>query len=174
MQLPRYYGEITKRLDGTYVINENGLPYHVTQGRPLFSEVEAYAQDHPDKVTQEQPPTLAEIKAAKWNEIGAVYDEFDRTGTVETSLEYPIQVGQAHLEKLDGAIRYAEMTERESIYITDANDVTHYGVSLANAKMVLLEAMAAALAAHQQKQALRAAVTAAETAEDVEAISWDE
>jgi hypothetical protein len=118
------------------------------------------------------PPTLEEAKEKKLAEISAAYNEFDANGTVETSAGYPIQVGQAHVTKLDGAIRFAEMTDAETIYITDADNVTHYNVSLPDAKKILMEQMGAALAAHAKKQTLRAQVEAAGTVEQVEAISW--
>ena len=69
--IERDFGNIIKRLDGTYVINEGVLPYHVTEGSPLFSQVEAYASANPGMVTLEQPPTLNQVKAAKKAEINA-------------------------------------------------------------------------------------------------------
>jgi hypothetical protein len=170
---PLDFGDVIKLLNGTYIV-QNINPHNVVEDDPLFPEIDAYAEANPDRVTFQQPPTLAEIKAAKWDEIGAAYKNFDRTATVETTLEFPIQIGQEHLVKLDGAIRFAEMVKAETIYITDANDITHYDVDLDDANQVLIEGMTAAEAAHQKKQTLRAAVTAAETAEEVEAISWDE
>ena len=45
------YGNITRRDDGSYVIN-NGM-YHVIQSEAaLFSDVDAYAQNNPDRVTR--------------------------------------------------------------------------------------------------------------------------
>jgi hypothetical protein len=120
------------------------------------------------------PPSLEEVRAAKLAEISAAYNTFDATGTVGTSAGYPIQIGQAHVSKLDGAIRFAEMAGASEIYITDADNVTHYGVGLADAKGVLMEQMGAALAAHLKKQNLRAQIEAATTIEQVNAISWTE
>lgn len=45
----------------------------------LYTEVDAYAKEHPEKVTEELPevssePTLDELKAAKLAEINAAYD----------------------------------------------------------------------------------------------------
>jgi hypothetical protein len=118
------------------------------------------------------PPTLEEAKAAKLTEISAAYNAFDANGTVMTTAGYPIQVGQAHVTKLDGAIRFAEMMGASEIYITDADNVTHYDVSLADAKGILMEQMGAALAAHLKKQTLRAQVEAASSVEEVEAVTW--
>jgi hypothetical protein len=122
--------------------------------------------------TMEPGDDLKIAQAAKLAEISAAYAEFDAIGTAETSAGYPVQVGQAHVTKLDGAIRFAEMTDAETIYITDAGNVTHYNVSIADARGILLEQMGAALAAHAKKQTLRAQVEAAETVEEIDAIAW--
>jgi hypothetical protein len=116
--------------------------------------------------------TLDEAKVKKLAEIAAAYNEYDANGWVMTTAGYPIQVGQAHVTKLDGAIRFAEMTGAAEIYITDADNVTHYGVSIADARAVLMEQMEAAMEAHQKKQTLRAEVEAAGTVSEVEAIAW--
>jgi hypothetical protein len=141
----------------------DGVETEITEYGPL---PEGWSDSSP-------PPTLEEAKAAKLAEISAAYNTFDAAGTVRTSAGYPIQIGQAHVSKLDGAIRFAEMAGASEIYITDADNVTHYDVSLADAKGILMEQMGAALAAHLKKQTLRAEVDAAVTVEDVEAIAWE-
>ena len=66
------YGQIIHRtLDDSYVITKNGLPYHVypysAEYAQEWDEVDAYAEAHPECVTEEKPyvPTLEELKAAK-------------------------------------------------------------------------------------------------------------
>lgn len=57
---------ITRREDGSYVITNNGLPYHVPNSdgfTALWAEVDTYAQAHPDQVTDEPAPTEAELLA---------------------------------------------------------------------------------------------------------------
>lgn len=117
-------------------------------------------------------PTLDELKESKLAEIKSAYDEFDRTGSVVVSLGYPIQCGQAHVQKFDGAVRYAEQTGAATVYITDANDDTHYDVPIADAKTALMEVVGASLKAHALKQELRARVEAATKKEEIEAIAW--
>lgn len=51
---------ITKRtIDGSYVIEKNGYPYHVPNEGEFaeeWAEINAYAEAHPDEVTLEEPP----------------------------------------------------------------------------------------------------------------------
>lgn len=78
------YGQIIHRTaDDSYVITKNGMPYHVYPYAAEFAEewdaVFAYADAHPECVTEEQPyvppvPTLDEAKAAKLSEINAAAD----------------------------------------------------------------------------------------------------
>lgn len=77
------YGHITYRpWDDSYVITKNGLPYHVpNEGEYAeeWAEVRAYAEAHPEMVTEEEPyvppvPTLEEAKAIKLVEINAAAD----------------------------------------------------------------------------------------------------
>lgn len=78
------YGQIIHRTaDDSYVITKNDMPYHVYPYAGEFAEewdaVFAYAEAHPECVTEEQPyvppvPTLEEVKAAKLAEINAAAD----------------------------------------------------------------------------------------------------
>ena len=78
------YGQIIYRTaDDSYVITKNGMPYHVYPYAAEFAEewdaVFAYAEAHPECVTEEQPyvppvPTLEEVKAANLSEINAAAD----------------------------------------------------------------------------------------------------
>ena len=74
---------IHRMFDDSYVITKNGKPYHVypyaAEFAELWDEVFAYAEAHPDMVTEEQPymppvPTLEELRAAKLVEIVDRYD----------------------------------------------------------------------------------------------------
>lgn len=78
------YGQIIHRTaDDSYVIAKNDMPYHVYPYAAEFAEewdaVFAYAEAHPECVTEEQPyvppvPTLEKVKAAKLSEINAAAD----------------------------------------------------------------------------------------------------
>lgn len=74
---------IHRMFDDSYVITKNGKPYHVypyaAEFAELWDEVFAYAEAHPDMVTEEQPymppvPTLEDLRAAKLVEIADRYD----------------------------------------------------------------------------------------------------
>ena len=74
---------IHRMFDDSYVITKNGKPYHVypyaAEFAELWDEVFAYAEAHPECVTEEQPyvppvPTLEEVKTAKLSEINAAAD----------------------------------------------------------------------------------------------------
>ena len=61
-----------RRNDGSFVIKRNGLPYHVTEGDPLFAKVAAAAEgvtlpDEPGPAV----PTIAELAEAKRGEVHA-------------------------------------------------------------------------------------------------------
>ena len=68
---------IHRTLDDSYVITKNGLPYHVypysAEYAQEWDEVDAYAEAHPECVTEEKPyvPTLEELKTAKKARIDA-------------------------------------------------------------------------------------------------------
>ena len=89
------YGRIIHRTsDDSYVITKNGFPYHVYPYASEFAqewdEVFAYAEVHPEDVTEEEPyvppvPTLEEAKASKLEEINAAADR----GIATLTATYP-------------------------------------------------------------------------------------
>ena len=74
------YIKIIRRLDGSYQIDKDGAPYHVpNQGEwtGLWTQIHAYALEHPEEVTVETlplPQTLDELKARKRYEIWGAGD----------------------------------------------------------------------------------------------------
>ena len=78
------FGEIIRRIeDDSYVILREKMPYHVypyhVRYAELWDEVNAYAEAHPEMVTEEEPyvppvPTLEEVKTDKLSEINAAAD----------------------------------------------------------------------------------------------------
>lgn len=75
--MSEYKTIIHRVADDSYVITKNGMPYHVYPYAAEFAEewdaVFAYAEAHPECVTEEQPyvPTLEDIKQDKKSQIDA-------------------------------------------------------------------------------------------------------
>ena len=89
---------ITKRtIDGSYVIEKNGYPYHVPNEGEFadeWAEINAYAEAHPDEVMLEEPPepyvpTEEEIaeaeKHAAVSQANAVLEAKSRAALVQTA-----------------------------------------------------------------------------------------
>ncbi|WP_029434680.1 hypothetical protein [Bilophila wadsworthia] len=172
------YGNIFHRaFDDSYVIIKNGMPYHVYPYAAEFAEewdaVFAYAEAHPECVTEEQPyvppvPTLEEVKTAKLSEINAAADRAIATLTAT----YP-----------DREISTFDKQESEArAYAADPTASTPLLSALAKARglelaelvrRVLIKADAFAVASGSiigQRQALEDQLDACETLEEVDAL----
>lgn len=183
------YGQIIYRTaDDSYVITKNGMPYHVYPYAAEFAEewdaVFAYAEAHPECVTEEQPecvteeqpyvppvPTLEEVKAAKLSEINAAADR--AIGTLTAT--YP-----------DREISTFDKQESEArAYAADPTASTPLLSALAQARgislpdlveRVLAKADAFAVASGSiigQRQALEDRLDACTTLEEVQGITVD-
>ena len=89
-----YLNIIHRTFDDSYVITKNGMPYHVYPYAAEFAEewdaVFAYAEEHPECVTVEQPyappvPTLDEAKATKKARIDA-----ETSASILAGFDYPV------------------------------------------------------------------------------------
>lgn len=85
---------IKRTIDNSYVIEKNGMPYHVPNEGEFADEwtaVNAYAEEHPDEVTLEEPyvPTEEEIaeaeKQAAVSQANAVLEVKSRANLVQTA-----------------------------------------------------------------------------------------
>lgn len=173
------YGQIIHRVfDDSYVITKNGLPYHVYPYAAEFAEewdaVFAYADAHPECVTEEQPyvppvPTLEQTKAAKLSEINKAADAAIATLTAT----YP-----------DREISTFDKQESEArAYAADATASTPLLSALAQARgielselvqRVIAKADILAMASGSiigQRQALEDRLDTCTTIEDVQAIT---
>jgi hypothetical protein len=92
------------------------------------------------------------------------------SGAIETSQGYLMQFDTSDAIKMEGAIKLLEATGAAEGYLTQADDTTVYNVPIDTMKAVLMEMMSAFAACHARKQELRAAIKAAETVEELEAI----
>ena len=173
------YGQIIHRTsDDSYVITKNGMPYHVYPYAAEFAKewdaVFAYAEVHPECVTEEQPyvppvPTLEQTKAAKLSEINKAADAAIATLTAT----YP-----------DREISTFDKQESEArAYAADATASTPLLSALAQARgvpldelvrRVLAKADAFAVASGSiigQRQALEDRLDACTTLEEVQGIT---
>ena len=114
---------------------------------------------------------FAQAKERKFSEISQAHKNYV-AGSLMTSLGYPMQFNITDSIMVEGVIKIAETTGQENIYLTDSNDVTHYDVPIADARMVLLEMSTAFAEAHAKKQLLRQQVEAATSEAELENITW--
>lgn len=85
---------IKRTIDGSFVIDKNGLPYHVPNEGEFadeWAEINAYAEAHPEEVILEEPyvPTEEEIaeaeKQAAVSQANAVLEAKSRAALVQTA-----------------------------------------------------------------------------------------
>lgn len=112
--------------------------------------------------------TLDELKVVKLNELRAAFDE-RVSGTIDAH-DYQMQFDISDSLKMQGAIQLLETTGATEGYLTLANDETVYHVPLEVMKAVLVDMLSAYAACHARKQEFRAAINAAQTAEELNAI----
>ena len=166
----RDFGDVIKRLDVTYVITENGSPYSVKQENPLFLEVEAYAAANPEKVTQEQAPSLADVKAAKKAEINAAKWDDITNGDVEyadlhfhTDQTSQGMIGNAvQLHGAVGALPAIWRAKDGYLTVTNVSQLVAIGGLIAARIEDLFE----------REHILEGDIDAANTVEEVQAIVW--
>jgi len=116
-------------------------------------------------------PTLEDLRNRKYREISRSHKEHV-AGSVMTSLGFPMQFDMKDSIMVEGAIKLAQASGATTIYLTDAEDVTHYDIPLADAQTVLLEMSTAFAQAHAKKQLLRDDISEAQTQSDLDKISW--
>jgi len=112
-----------------------------------------------------------QARERKYSEIAQAHKEHV-AGSVMTSLGFPMQFDMKDSIMVEGAIKLAQASGATTIYLTDAEDVTHYDIPLADAQTVLLEMSTAFAQAHAKKQTLRERAAEAQTQSDLDSISW--
>lgn len=91
-------------------------------------------------------------------------------GNFLTSQGFLMQFDTSDSLKMQGAIQLLEATGATEGYLTQADDTTIYHVPLESMKRVLIEMLTAYAQCHARKQALRAAINAAQNEEELNAI----
>ena len=112
-----------------------------------------------------------QARERKYSEISRSHKEHV-AGSLMTSPGFPMQFDMKDSLMVEGAIKIAQATGATTIYLTDAEDVTHYDIPLADAQTVLLEMSTAFAQAHAKKQTLRAEIALATTQAELNAITW--
>ena len=169
---------IHRTADDSYVITKNGFPYHVYPYAAEFAEewdaVFAYAEAHPECVTEEQPyvppvPTLDEAKAAKLSEINAAAD---RTIATLTATYPDREISTFDKQESEARAYTADATASTPLLSALA---TARGISLPDlVERVIAKADILAMASGSiigQRQALEDRLDTCTTIEDVQAIT---
>jgi len=117
------------------------------------------------------PPALDEIKNAKIAEINEAFDAHV-AGRTSISLGWDMQFNKNDLVMVDGAVRYLEMTGGVEGYLTDADNINHYGLSIQQMKQAALEMTGAHMQAHAHKQQLRDLINSATSIESLSGVVW--
>ena len=175
--MEEYVQIIHRPWDNSYVITKNGLPYHIpNEGKYAeeWVEVQAYAEAHPECVTEEKPwtppvPTLQEAKAAKLAEINTAADK----SIAALTATYPDRE-IATFDKQEAEARAHAVDPTASTPLLSALSQAR-GVPLDElARRVLVKADAFAVASGSiigQRQALEDRLDACTTVEEVEALA---
>lgn len=115
-------------------------------------------------------PRIIEVdKLQKLNELENSFDT-RVSGSFTCSQGWPMQFNRSDTLAVEGAIQLLKATGQSTGYLTDAEDITHYNIPLETIETVKFEMLAAYAGCHARKQELRAAINAAQTAEELAAI----
>ena len=121
---------IIRRANGSYVITYNGYPYHVVNDEEMASfwaEIDAYAQAHPEQVTDEPAPPvpteeelLARAKTLKTSEFDRAMADIDAKLARSTSDIVASMLTPATLAaETDAALLSADELEKsKTIFVT--------------------------------------------------------
>ena len=165
---------IYRRPDGSYVVQREGMPYHVPNDDvygAMWATVDSYAKEHPDVVIDDPgpaEPTLDELKASKLAEINTAYN----TATSSLVSTYP----QTELLTFDKQEQEARAWTEDSAAETPLVDMLAAGRLIDKAELVrriIAKAEAFAVATGYltgQRQRYEDQLKAATTAEEVAAI----
>jgi hypothetical protein len=142
---------------------------------PLFTVVDGVLTKSFNVRDKTQEELDAELEGTKSKQLLRINRKWQEhlEGSVDVSLGFPMQFNQKDIWAVRNVIEFAETMGQETIYLTDSDNINHEGISLSDAKIILLEMGQAHLAAHQKKQALRELVNDAKTTEEVQTISWE-
>jgi hypothetical protein len=169
------YNNLTRNLNGSYTFIKDGLPYNCPnfgEWEEEFAEVDAYAKEHPEEVTVQQPvvETLEEKRQDKFAEIDHSFNERVK-GYMTTTQGYMMQFQPEDSLKMQGSIMVLESMNIPTGYLTQYNDETIRDVPLETMKDVMMQMMRAYAVCHEYKQNIRALINSAGSKEDLDAVT---
>lgn len=174
------YENLTRNLDGSYTFVKNGYPYNCpNMGEWLeeYAAVHAYAMAHPNEVTIEpepEPPTLEELREAKRREIWGAGDAI----LAAVKRNYTQAEIESWSKQEQGAkdLAAGETTTEAAQFV--AGIATLRGIPVDTLRDKILANVAAygqlCTAVIGTQQRLDDLIKAAQSAEDVAAVTWPE
>ena len=172
------YENIIKNINGSYTFTKNGLPYNcpnVDEWVDEYREVNEYAEEHPDEVIIEQPPTpptLDELKQKRLAELTSTFNTIIK-GHFTTTEGYEMQFSEHDSNLLNGSITLMEKQGKTTGYLTQYNDETVYDVPLETMKNVLLQMLVRFAECHSKKQEYRTLINNAGNEEELNNIAFN-
>ena len=116
-------------------------------------------------------PTLEETKETRISEINEAF-EAHISGRTTISLGWDMQFQLNDILMVDGSVRALEMMGGTEGYLTDADNINHYGLSVQQIKQAVLEMTVAHMQAHAHKQQLRDLINSATSIESLSGVVW--
>lgn len=114
-------------------------------------------------------PTLKEVCTKKLSELSKKHIKAEETGVIQSSLGFPVDANERANRDVSGLISQMEMTNIDKTQFCDANNDFHE-VTLDNLKIMQLELIQYAQSLYATKWQLRAAIEAAKTVDELNAI----
>ena len=174
------YENLTRNIDGSYTFVKDGYPYNCpNMGEWLeeYAAVHAYAMTHPDEVAIEpepEPPTLEELREAKRREIWGAGDAI----LAAVKRNYTQAEIESWSKQEQGAkdLAAGETTTEAAQFV--AGIATLRGIPVDTLRDKILANVAAygqlCTAVIGTQQRLDDLIKAAQSAEDVAAVTWPE
>ena len=137
----------------------------------LYEEVLNTWGENPTIVEPEEAPkTLDDLKQEKLNELESRFTERVK-GSFITDEGYKMQFNESDCNKLNGAIVLMENLNNTTGYLTDADDNTHFDISIDVMKSVLIQMLKKYAQCHLLKQQYRSMINEAKSIEDLSKIN---
>ena len=138
----------------------------------LYEEIMKVWGDKPTIEDPNAPKTLDQLKQEKLDELESRFTERVKSSFI-TDEGYKMQFNTDDSLKMFGAIQLFENQGLDSGYITDADDITHYEVSVSVMKSVQNQMLNKYAECHLLKQQYRALIEAASDEEALQDIEFE-